>query len=273
MTVDADDYEKLLQAEDKRVSEFILDAMPKNCGMETFLFKNDYHNLKALVKGKYMHADDVDYMLMPKGTYDTATLKEYVYGDDYSALSKTMQQALTDIDAARANGNTSPRFIDVTLEKACYKEITDFLKKVKAPAILRYWQINIDLSNVSTFVRGEKTGNPDALKEGFIEGGLLGTSYFSGDVAQVVEKLRYSDYSKVADCLREGDMVSFERIWDNMLLDVFKEKRNDIFSISPIAGFYVAKKIEIKVVRMICIMLKNDVDKDVIKVRLRELYA
>ena len=98
-------------------------------------------------------------------------------------------------------------------------------------------------------------------------------SYFSGDVAQVVEKLRYSDYSKVADCLREGDMVSFERIWDNMLLDVFKEKRNDIFSISPIAGFYVAKKIEIKVVRMICIMLKNDVDKDVIKVRLRELYA
>ena len=273
MTVDTDDYEKLLQAEDKRVSEFILDAMSKNCGMETFLFKNDYHNLKALVKGKYMHADDVDYMLMPKGTYDTATLKEYVYGDDYSALSKTMQQALTDIDAARANGNTSPRFIDVTLEKACYKEIMDFLKKVKAPAILRYWQINIDLSNVSTFVRGEKTGNPDALKEGFIDGGLLGMSYFSGDVAQVVEKLRYSDYSKVADCLREGDMVSFERIWDNMLLDVFKEKRNDIFSISPIAGFYVAKKIEIKVVRMICIMLKNDVDKDVIKVRLRELYA
>lgn len=273
MTVDSDDYEKLLQAEDKRVSEFILDAMPKNCGMETFLFKNDYHNLKALVKGKYMHADDVEYMLMPKGTVDTATLKEYVYGDDYSALSKTMQEALIQIDAARANGNTSPRFIDVTLEKACYREIMTFLKKVKALAILKYWQINIDLSNVSTFIRGEKTGNPDAFKEGFIEGGLLDKSYFSGDAAQVVEKIRYSDYSKVADSLREGDMVAFERIWDNMLLDVFKDKRSDIFSISPIAGFYVAKKIEIKIVRMICIMLKNDVDKDVIKVRLRELYA
>lgn len=273
MTVDADDYEKLLQAEDKRVSEFILDAMPKNCGMETFLLKNDYHNLKALVKGKYMHTDDVGYMLMPKGTFDIATLKECVFEDDYSPLSKIMQETLIGIDATRANGNTSPRFIDVTLEKACYREIIAFLKKVKAPAILKYWQINIDLSNVSTFVRGEKTGNPEALKEGFIEGGLLDLSYFSGDVAQVAERLRYSDCSKVADSLREGDMVSFERIWDNMLLDVFKEKRSDIFSISPIAGFYVAKKIEIKIVRMICIMLKNDVDKDVIKVRLRELYA
>lgn len=273
VSADATDYEKLLQAEDKRVSEFILDAMPKNCGMETFLIKNDYHNLKALVKGKYMHADDVEYMLMPKGMLDRDELKEYVYNDNYSSLSKIMQQALADIDAARANGNTSPRFIDLTLEKACYDEIIAFLKKVKAPAILKYWQTNIDLSNVSTFIRGEKTGNPEALKEGFIKGGLLDISYFLGDANQVIEKLRYSQYSKVADCLRDGDMVAFERIWDNMLLDIFKEKRSDIFSISPIAGFYVAKKIEIKVVRMICIMLKNDIDKDVIKARLRELYA
>lgn len=273
LTVDFKDYEKLLQAEDKKVSEFMLDAMPKNCGMESFLIKNDYHNLKALVKGKYMHAEDVDYMLMPKGMRDIDALKECVYEDDYSSLSEIMQAALVDIDNARANGNTSPRYIDLTLEKACYKEIMSLLKKVKSPAITKYWQTNIDMSNISTFVRGEKTGNPEALKEGFIEGGTLDLGYFSGDLGQVVEKLRYSDYSKAADSLKDGDMVAFERIWDNMLLEIFKEKRNDIFSVAPIAGFYVAKKIEIKVVRMICIMLKNDIDKDIIKVRLRELYA
>lgn len=273
LTVDAKDYEKLLQAEDKKVSEFMLDAMPKNCGMETFLIKNDYHNLKALVKGKYMHTEDVDYMLMPKGLRDISDLKECVYEDNYASLSKTMQEALINIDNARANGNTSPRYIDLTLEKACYNEIMAMLKKVKAPAISKYWQTNIDMSNISSFIRAEKTENPEALKEGFIEGGLFDIGYFNGDIAQVIEKIRYSEYSKVADCLKEGDMVAFERIWDNTLLDIFKEKRNDIFSISPIAGFYVAKKIEIKVVRMICIMLKNDIDKDIIKVRLRELYA
>ena len=73
--------------------------------------------------------------------------------------------------------------------------------------------------------------------------------------------------------MRADDMIAFEREWDNALLDIFKEKRNDIFSVAPIAGFYTAKKVEIKIVRMICILLKNDVDKDIIKARLRELYA
>lgn len=273
MTVDTKDYELLLQAEDKKVTDFMLDAMPKNCGMESFLIKNDYHNLKAFVKGKYMHTEDVDYMLMPKGMIDISTLKECVYEDNYSSLSEIMQNALLEIDNARANGNTSPRFIDLTLEKAFYKEIMALLKKAKNPAMLEYWQTNIDMSNISTFVRANKTDNELAFKEGFIEGGKLKQDYFAGEYAQVIEKIRYSAYPNIADCLRDGDMVAFERIWDNTLLNIFKEKRNDIFSIAPIAGFYVAKKIEIKIVRMICIMLKNDIDKDIIKVRLRELYA
>jgi vacuolar-type H+-ATPase subunit C/Vma6 len=89
----------------------------------------------------------------------------------------------------------------------------------------------------------------------------------------VLDKLTYTSYPQIAEALKTGDFVAFERIWDNTLLNIFKDERNDIFSVAPIAGFYVAKKIEIKIVRMICILLKNDVDKDVIRDRLRELYA
>ena len=268
--VEGNDYEALLQAEDKRISEFMLDAMPKGVGMESFLIKNDYHNLKAIVKGKYMRLDSVDFMLMPKGMIDIAELREKVLSDDYSTLSPIMCKAIEDIDMARANGNTSPRFIDVTLDKACYKEIMATLAKAKNSAIKTYWQTNIDLSNISAYIRCRKIDAIDIFKESFIDGGLLERRFFDGDI---VDKLAYSEYSKFAEALREGDMVAFERQWDNALINIFKEKRNDIFSIAPIAGFYVAKKIEIKIVRMICILLKNDVDKEIIKARLRELYA
>lgn len=268
--IEGNDYESLLQEEDKRVSEFMLDAMPKGVGMESFLIKNDYHNLKAIVKGKYMRLDSVDFMLMPKGMLDVAELQEKVLSDDYSTLSETMRKAIEEIDFARANGNASPRFIDMTLDKACYKEIMATLSKAKNSAIKKYWQTNIDLSNISAFVRCRKIDAPDIFKESFIDGGLLDKSFFDGDI---VEKLIYSEYSKFAETLKEGDMVAYERQWDNALIDIFKEKRNDIFSIAPLAGFYVAKKIEIKIVRMICILLKNDVDKEIIKARLRELYA
>lgn len=269
IVVDGGDYETLLQAEDRRVTEFVLDAMPKGVGMESFLIKNDYHNLKAIVKGKYMRLESFDFMLMPKGMRDIEELKAAVLSDDYSSLSEHMNAALCAIDLARANGNTSPGFIDRTLDKACYREIMSGSKKT-VPSIKSYWQTDIDLSNVSAYVRCKRIDAADIFKEGFIDGGLLERSFFDGDI---FEKLAYSPYSQFAGALRDGDMVAFERQWDNALINIFKEKRNDIFTVAPIAGFYVAKKVEIKIVRMICILLKNDVDKEIIKARLRELYA
>ncbi|MDE6189497.1 MAG: V-type ATPase subunit [Clostridia bacterium] len=270
VVIEGNDYETLLQAEDRRVSEFMLDAMPKGVGMESFLIKNDYHNLKALTKGKYMRLDSVEFMLMPKGMRAIEELKEKVLSDDYSGLSEFMSEALNEIDTARANGNASPRFIDQTLDKACYKEIMSSLKKVKNTSIKSYWQTNIDLSNISSYIRCQKIGANDIFKDGFLEGGLLERSFFDGDIS---DKIAYSPYSKFAESIKQGDAVAFEREWDNALIGIFKEKRNDIFTIAPIAGFYVAKKIEIKIVRMICILLKNDVDTQIIKARLRELYA
>lgn len=273
LAVDAKDYDKILQAEDEKVSEFVFDAMPEGQGMETFAIRADYHNLKAIVKGKYMRLDDIDFMLTPKGKLDPKEIKDMICADDYSALTERMKKALLTIDSARADGNTSPRFIDLTLDKACYIDIMATLKKAKNKFMTAYWQTNIDMMNLSSFVRASKSGNVDLFKESFIEGGRLDIAFFNGELQGVLDKLPYSHYPQIAEALRSDDMVSFERIWDNTLINIFKEGRNDIFSVAPIAGFYVAKKIEIKIVRMICILLKNDVDKDVIRDRLRELYA
>ncbi len=273
LVVDAKDYDALLQTEDARVSEFVLEAMPSGQGMESFVVKNDYHNLKAIVKGKYMRLDDVDFMLMPKGSFDPKEVKDMVYADDYSVLTDLQKTALLEIDSARANGNTSPRFIDLTLDKACYKEIMSSLKKVKNKFMPKYWQTNIDMMNISCFVRACNAGDKTLFDESFIDGGKLENRFFTGELSGVLDKLAYTSYPQIAEALKTGDFVAFERIWDNTLLNIFKDERNDIFSVAPIAGFYVAKKIEIKIVRMICILLKNDVDKDVIRDRLRELYA
>ena len=41
----------------------------------------------------------------------------------------------------------------------------------------------------------------------------------------------------------------------------------------PVAGYYIAKKTELKAVRMIAVLLKINADKSLIKERLREFYA
>ena len=52
---EAYDFETILSAEDKKVSEFMAESTVPKMGLETFLMKNDYHNAKAFVKAKYMH--------------------------------------------------------------------------------------------------------------------------------------------------------------------------------------------------------------------------
>ena len=46
-----------------------------------------------------------------------------------------------------------------------------------------------------------------------------------------------------------------------------------MFGVAPVAGYYIAKKTELKAVRMIAVLLKINADKSLIKERLREFYA
>lgn len=276
--VENNQFDKILSEEDRLLSEFVLECMPKNSGMELFLMTNDYHNAKACCKAKYSGIE-VESMLAPNGLIDAQLLKQSIFSDKYDTLDKTMSDALITIDIAFANGNRSPRLIDATLDKAMYKKAYEIAKKTKNKSIIDYWKSSADFANISAFKRCRRVEeNIDFFKSGFVDGGELSISFFESifevDNETISEKFKYTTYKNVVGNLFEsGDFIEFERHRDNYLLNIFKEKKNDIFTISPIAGYYVAKKIEIKVARMILICLKNNIEKSEIKKRLRDYYA
>ena len=276
---DAYDFEKILSAEDNKVAQFMAESIVPKMALETFLMKNDYHNAKALVKAKYMHeSGDVSYMLAPKGLIEIEDLKTYIFNDNYSSLSPVMAKALSEIDSKRAMGDKSPRTIDVTLYKAMYEDICKVLKSSKAPSMVKYYKANIDFSNISNFIRYKNIGfDLKAYEQDFIEGGEISYDTFKAlydqPIDNLIEKLRYTSYANIVETINPKDLVPFETAWDNYLIGIFKQDRNDVFSVAPLAGYYVAKKIEIKVVRMILILIKNKIDVNIIKQRLRDYYA
>lgn len=275
------DYEKILRAEDDSVSAFVSESMPQGSGLECFLLKQDYHNAKALTKAKYMRISDASFMLAPDGTLSSDALADKINSDNYSGLPEEMAQALSYIDTARANGDKSPRLIDVALDKACFKHILRVADKSGQKNVIKYFRACADFANVTSFIRARREKEElKSFRNMFIDGGEISFSLFEScfdaNDETAAEKLRYTVYGKMipeAFGQDKNTMVAFERAQDNYLLDVFKRDRTDIFSISPLAGFYVAKKQEIKVVRMILICIKNKVDTAQIKMRLRDYYA
>ena len=187
------DYEKILRAEEDKVSAFMAESMPANCGMESFLMKQDYHNAKALTKAKYMRLEDADFMLAPEGTVGISLLKECVNADAYTGLPALMAKALSDIDLARANGDKSPRTIDVTLDKACYEDILRVAKAGKQKTVISYWTACVDFANITTFIRSRKEGEElRNFRKAFIDGGEIPLStyesVYDGSEAAVAEK-------------------------------------------------------------------------------------
>ena len=60
---------------------------------------------------------------------------------------------------------------------------------------------------------------------------------------------------------------------DDALLTVCTREKDDLYSIAPIVAFYMSRKTEIKIAKLIVAGVKNHVAPQIIKERMRELYA
>lgn len=276
-------FDDILKAEQNRFTDFMREAMPTGSGLECFLFVNDYHNAKAVTKAKYSEKT-LDYnTLAPSGMIERETLKTNIMEKNYLKLPDSMAVALIDIEKQFQSNPINPRFIDITLDKALNANIVSIISKLKVKSIRQYFISNIDFMNISSLLRCVNLNLDEKFfKSGFIEGGsiyydnfgsLIGSSY-----QNITEKFKYTNYGKLVDSACDAlknsqPLTIFEAGIDNYFMDIFKSDKYDIFSVAPIAGFYVAKRIELKMVRMILVALKNKVEINQIKQRLRGFYA
>lgn len=272
------EFDKILKAETDIVSKFILEIMPEKSGVEILLLKNDYHNMKALIKGKILKLDEFSFMLFSGGTISLEKLKNALNEDDFSALPEPMAKATKKIADSILTSSVSPRLIDTTFDKAFFEDA--YLRTKKEGILKEYLNILIDTLNIGAFIRTKRVeGNEKLFEEGFIQNGTLSYEFFKnafeGTTEVFVEKCRYTPYYTLFNVeeVQKGNLVAFEAAVDNRILKLFKKEKNDMFSVAPIAGYYLAKISEIKQLKLVLTAIKNKVDKQLIRVRLRELYA
>lgn len=276
-------FAQLLKAEEVKIAQFMREAMPDNSGLDTLLYPLDYHNAKAFVKAKLIGQTDIDYMLAPKGIIDINTIKDAVNGASLHSLPNQMAEAINKINQLIGADTITPRMLDIILDKAMYAHIFTAISRIKAKSIVKYWRSKADLININILFRCKSI---DADKK-FFEECLMP----SGDISDytlaklydenldvIAEKLAYTNYGKLVNIavneIKAGKaLINYEAETDNYLLNIFRGDKNDIFSVAPIAGFYLAKNIEIKMVRMILICIKNKTDVSERKLRLRGFYA
>ncbi|MBQ0098861.1 MAG: V-type ATPase subunit [Oscillospiraceae bacterium] len=267
--------EKLLKAEDEKTWQFVRELLPDLTTLDFFLMPNDFHNLKVAIKciTRNRKADD---FLLDGGTVDAQFIYSCVEKRDYDSLP----QHLSDVaqTAMKTLLQTSDgQLCDFIIDKACLESVYKCKEKNENEIIKLYCELFVASADIKIAVRCAKTGKSlDFILKYLVPCDSLNVEKLAKAAAKSVEDiseyLLETDYKTAVDAL-QSSMSAFEKWCDDYLTNAMKPQKWEPFSIGPIVAFVIARNNEIKAVRMILTAKTANIDTDVVRERLREMYV
>lgn len=277
----AEDYEEILSAELKRVYDLVYEISPIKDVVKIMSLKYDYHNIKVLLKGKVLNKD-LSSMLINLGSLDLQEIKRKIDGDSFKSLSGNLGKGIS--EALKVFEETKdPQKIDIILDKYMYKELVDLKKSLNYKFIDNLVKAMIDSTNIRTLLRVKKQNkNRDFAKEVIVDGGDIDSSKLISLISEtpenIMNKLQSTIYSSLVKEGLEGYIESdsaslLEKLSDNYIMDLMKGSKLVTFGPEKILSYIYAKETEIKVIRIIMVGKLNNIAEEVIRERLRDIYA
>jgi V/A-type H+-transporting ATPase subunit C len=243
--------------------------------------KYDIHNLKVLLKANYL-GEDYDYLLSHNGSMDTEVLKKAVEDRNFSGLTGPIRDAAQRA-VAEFELSGDPQRVDIFLDKGLYKSLEEIILSLDDPYVLSIFQAEVDLLNISIFLRVRRMDkNTKFLETVLIDGGTIDKSLFleamGEPVSSLADSLSSTVYGRVAvggiqSWVDTGRTTVFEKLSDDFLLNMAKKGKYAAFGIIPIIGYLKAKENEVRIIRMIMVGKINGIPADNIRERLRDVYV
>ncbi len=274
----ADEVEQTLA--DRRSA--IFDELGKLCPdrelVDLFKLKYDYHNAKAIIKAEAM-GTDCRRLLSDAGRIPGQKLLEIYNEDKRILLPEKLADAIAEAKATLAR-TANPQLSDFVLDRAYFGEVRAMADKVGSPFLKGYAEVLVDTANLKSAVRTLRMGkNQDFLAAVLIEGGSVSTQRITaaGDKDSLAALYARTKLEKAAslgaDALAGGSMTEFERACDNAVNAYLRDAKLVPYGCEPVAAYLAAVEGEIQAVRMILTGRLAGVRPQVIRERLRDLYA
>lgn len=262
------------RAEDENIA--LLKEMNEGGALDAFLIESDYTNLKILLKAFVSGLKAETFA--PDGLFEVGFLQNAIETGEVAELPKQMQEIILKTQEALAGGQISAHKLDIDVDKTQYAHQLELCKK-SGKVAKEYFEKRIDYLNISSFERARRLNLEQSFfEECFINGGKIALTTFQSvwelHGEELLKPFKETAYFEDLKALDEGGkLVVFEAKTDDSLLKVWKSEKDDLYSIAPIVAFYMSRKTELKIAKLIVAGVKNRVSPQIIKERMRELYA
>ena len=271
------DYENILSYELKRVYELMYELCPVKDVVDLMSVKYRYHNLKVLLKGKFL-SKDLSNLLIDLGIEDLKELKSIIDLDNFDDLKGYTKKAVIEV-VKDFEENKDPQKIDIIVDRYMFDEMKDIKKKLDYKFTDKLVLATIDLTNIRTLIRLKKQGQGrEFAAKVLISGGAIDKDTLISIINETPEKLSTTIYSDIIkegiESFKESNSASLlEKLSDNYIMDLMKGARLVTFGPDRILSYIYAKETEIKIIRIIMVGKLNNISQEVIRERLRDSYV
>ena len=271
---DAHEFEAMIQANLEEAYQAVGKLIPNETFMDIFRFKNDYHNVKVLIKEEISKVNGKKYLIQG-GSIPLEVLQNNFRERNYMELPNIDEKAVTEaieMYAKTKNGS----YIDTILDKACFRVMSDAANKLGIDYVAKYVQKLADVTNMKTLLRIRTLGRTEEeLKENFVPGGELSVDTLVRALRSdsAVAVLKETGYGHLCSENMEQGFTVFEKACDDYLMDYIKDAKYKTLTAEPVAAYILAKETEAKCVRIIMTCKLQDIDAETIKERVREAYV
>lgn len=270
--------EETLLAILKKAYGVIEELAPDSRALRLWLYPYDCNNVKAAIKCSVRGIDPRP-MLFDFGTVNVDEILSMVEKGNFDGLSPAMRMAAGEAIALYAK-TKNPQLIDLTLDKACYRDMLFAAVESGDDFSLRLVRTKIDLTNVLTVIRILRMKSGEAGKalmaEAFLEGGQLSrTSLFGKTEEALWEELRYTSYERFVRSATEGNesLSGIERAADDFVMEIVKETKFIPVGMEVMIAFLLAHEYEVKNLRIVLAGKEAGLSPSVIRERIRKSYV
>lgn len=267
--------EQMLAAEREKTWELIGELVEDMSVFNTFLYSNDYHNLKAAIKQVYTDSAQ-GAIYISHGTIEPAVIVEAIREKEFGSLPDYMRACAQEAYQIMMQTGDS-QLCDIIIDRAALDTILQKSRESGNEVLAEYGELKVAAANINIIIRSIKTGKDKAFmeraiaectslnKEKLINAALEG-------IDAVYDYLSSTKYADAVDAIKESPSA-FERWCDNLIIRHISPQKYNPFTLSPLVAYIIARDNEIKTVRIILSGKRNEIPDSKVRERLRDMYV
>ncbi len=272
------DYQTAADERIRRACKLLEAVTPDKELTDCFMLRYDIHNLKVLIKSRYL-AKEPEY-LSTCGVLKIDTLRHAVTERRYDALPAPIKQALDSLEKSLARA-FDPMAIDSELDKAMYRLIFDKLAKAANKRAKCYFTAKVDMQNYIMLLRVKAMGKDAAFfSRLFLPCGSIPLTAYKkafdepDKLASLMKPYGQKVYRvSVEAALNEGKLPLMEKTADDCIYDIYTDTRYQTDNVDMLVSYLLSVQREATDVRLIMTGKLNGFSQEELAERVRELHG